>query len=152
MFEKKCQVCGKIFPEGTSPARKYCDECAAEAHAERRRERNNLRKITGEKPKPRNPETAKQKADREYCSKCIYQGSIRDGGMTCDYILLVGHRRGCKPGAGCEKRALEGQKKRERCGKLYEGTSLTHLCADCRRDARIENIKRVNAKRWGNKE
>ncbi len=149
MFEKQCQVCGKVFPEGTSRSRKYCEECAKAAHAARRMELYRHRKETGEKPVPRSPDTAKQKADKAYCEKCIYHGFIRDGGMTCDYILIVGHRRGCKAGDGCEKRALEGQKKCERCGKTFIGTSLTHLCAACRRDARIENIKRVNAERYG---
>ena len=114
MPERRCQMCGVVFPEGTAPTRKYCFDCLEIRHEQarirhREKERLKARERAAEAKKNRQ-KTTNPKTDRAYCGKCIYHGFIRDGLMTCDYILLTGHRRGCKAGAGCDKRALDGQK------------------------------------------
>lgn len=44
---------------------------------------------------------------KEPCASCKYRGRIelgtRDGLPCCDYILITGTSRKCKPGEGCNK-------------------------------------------------
>ena len=113
-MERKCQMCGAVFPEGTPASRKYCYDCWTIRHKEAdlrcREKRREKAKEKAEAAKKNSPERTSTKANRAYCGKCFYHGFIREGNMTCDYILLTGHRRGCKFGAGCEKRSLDVQK------------------------------------------
>lgn len=54
------------------------------------------------------------------CKGCVYLCRLCSSESTpsfCDYIGIVGHRRGCPPGAGCtEKRPVKG-KVRRKAGK-----------------------------------
>ena len=98
-----CLRCGNALPEGSHLTKKYCDECAVERNRELTRERNRkaiqrMQEVNAERF---------YNADREYCKKCVYHGSHEYGNNLCDYILVVGHRRGCKAGVGCEKRVLK---------------------------------------------
>lgn len=45
-----------------------------------------------------------------HCAHCIYH-AVTDGMITCDYILITGHRRPCPPGKLCTVRLTkEGEK------------------------------------------
>lgn len=39
---------------------------------------------------------------KEKCRNCKYHG-YSSGFITCDYLVITGHSRGCKPGENCEK-------------------------------------------------
>lgn len=97
-----CLRCGNALPDGSCYTRKYCVKCAAERNRELTRERQ---KKAVKRMQEVNAERL-YNADREYCKKCVYYGSEEYGNNLCDYILLVGHRRGCKAGVGCEKRKV----------------------------------------------
>lgn len=97
-----CLRCGGKLPDNAYLTRKYCDKCAVERNKELTRDRQ-------KKAEKRTIEVNAEKdysADFEYCKPCVYRGSEEYGKNLCDYILLVGHRRGCKAGVGCEKRKV----------------------------------------------
>lgn len=62
---------------------------------------------------------------RKYCVNCGYAGryGVADSDknisqMTCDYILITGHRRGCRPDA-CDKFIQhDGKRRRSRAMRL----------------------------------
>ena len=61
--------------------------------------------------------TQKNKA---YCSRCRYRG-LHSESYLCQYILIAGERRGCAPGAGCDKRKIsEGRAKTGYAGRYGE--------------------------------
>lgn len=39
-------------------------------------------------------------ADDRRCKTCVYHSSV-DNIIICEYILVTGHRRGCRAGVGC---------------------------------------------------
>ena len=43
------------------------------------------------------------------CMLCYYHGYNSFLGITCDYILVTGKKRGCEPGKKC-KRFKKGQR------------------------------------------
>lgn len=54
------------------------------------------------------------------CKGCIYLGRLYSSEPVpsiCDYIDIVGHRRGCPPGAGCSKKKLIKVKGRRKAGE-----------------------------------
>lgn len=92
-----CLRCGGKLPEGCALTRKYCTACAAERNRELTRERTRKahhRSVVA-------LQTKQAAEDRAYCKKCVYYGSEEYGNNLCDYILKVGHRRGCPIGVGC---------------------------------------------------
>lgn len=50
----------------------------------------------------RKPNICWEKPSQEHCRKCYYRAQASVGG-TCDYILVEGHRRGCRPEQCIEK-------------------------------------------------
>ena len=154
MFEKKCQMCGAVFPPGTPAARKYCYDCLEKRHADayarhREKEREKAR-VKAEAERQARPENILSEANRKYCKNCIYVGNFAHG-YLCNYLDITKTRRGCKPGVGCDKHRKDledGQKRCERCGTIFETTGTATQCADCRRLARIENARRINERRW----
>lgn len=151
MFEHKCSMCGKVFPAGTAPARKYCEDCINERRRQQKvlkneRYRAKQKKQDADKPSPAEEQ---RKRDDKYCSKCIYHGLIA-GHCFCDYLSIVGTRRGCKSGEGCEKRELtkgavdeHGYRRCERCGIKYLGTKTTRLCMACRKEVKQMNQRHM---------
>jgi hypothetical protein len=76
----------------------------------RLKENNEERKILQVKheiePKPpAKKEVTLKQADINYCRPCIHHGNF-DHCVLCEYMFQTGHRRGCKPGVGCEKREV----------------------------------------------
>ena len=103
MIVRTCLMCGKDLPELCSQSRKYCDACAAERNREltrKRQQRETRKQIDSDAER-------QHKANVKYCHDCIYCGSEMYGRELCNYILMTGHRRGCKYGVGCEKRSNE---------------------------------------------
>lgn len=41
----------------------------------------------------------------DYCRSCFYHGKV-SGGISCDYFLITGQRRGCSAGSECDKRMI----------------------------------------------
>lgn len=64
------------------------------------------------KPHIYSPETA----DQRYCARCIFAAAptMLENDYLCQYILLTGKRRGCKPGRGCPKRVLVKNRKEKK--------------------------------------
>lgn len=101
---RTCLRCGGQLPEGSSQSRKYCPECgrlrnieltlARQQAAARKREEQRV--------------TDQAIIDREYCKPCEYYGSDEYHRNLCDYFLVTGKRRGCRAGAGCDRRVLHG--------------------------------------------
>ena len=60
-----------------------------------------------------------------YCRPCIYArwNSHGQGNLFCDYIGVTGHRRGCVPGDGCDKRVL-GRRKATISYMMYKGKKV----------------------------
>ena len=156
MFEKKCVVCGKVFPAGTPASKKYCDECAVVHRAKKKHEQNMRYKerilaAQGKKPKAYAPHQPRQLkgSDKAYCTKCLYKGRFSED-YLCNYFLMTGSVRGCKAGYGCEKRELitgttdeQGRKQCERCGVLYIGTKSSRYCMACRKEALRANQRHM---------
>ena len=161
MAERKCVMCGKVFPEGTPASRKYCYECLEIRHAEQQRKQKEKRKAERKAAPPPPPpkKSTLTKANKQYCAKCIYCGSF-SAGYLCNYILLTSQVRGCKAGVGCTRRVKQNEKtekysKRicERCGAVYVGTKQAHFCMACRREAMRKNVIKANeARRKGEKD
>lgn len=145
-----CQICGKELPTESSASRKYCQPCSKQHEAELakiRQIRNNQKRAErrAEKPMIQKPRRTLLPEDRAFCIKCIYAGRQAEE-YLCDYMLLTGKRRGCAPGKGCKKRIIKqkestvaDEKSCERCGALFNGSATTHLCPECRKEARRKN-------------
>ena len=159
MFEKKCTVCGKVFPPGTPPAKKFCDDCAPIHNAEKKHEQNMRYKnriLAQKEQKPKtyalNQPRQLSAKDKQYCSKCIYRGRFSED-YLCNYFSMTLELRGCKAGYGCEKRAFastpDGEDYRhcERCDAVFIGPKTMHLCKECLRKVRRENAKKATAAR-----
>ena len=148
-FERRCQMCGTVFPEGTPASRKFCYDCLAIRHADQQKRHKEQQR------QKREEEAASQTAvrpltldpvDKAYCSKCVYCGSFHEG-YLCNYIIVTGNVRGCKAGNSCERRVesdkvepIHGLRVCERCGSEYVGTRNATLCPSCRRE--VWNQKR----------
>lgn len=105
----QCILCGAELPNRKG-GRCYCKACGEYMRAERLREGNEERKVLRIKheiePKPaKKKDVTLKKADVAYCRKCEYHGNF-DHQILCDYWDIIGHRRGCPPGVGCDKRVL----------------------------------------------
>ena len=104
-----CILCGAELPNRKG-GRCYCKPCGEYMRAKRLREGNEERKVLRIKheiePKPpEKREVTLKKADMAYCRKCDYHGNF-DQQILCEYMVRTGHRRGCRSGAGCEKREV----------------------------------------------
>ena len=98
--QRTCLRCGNPLPVLSSASRRYCDECGKQRNIELTRERQ--RKALKRAYEVR---MAKQESkDRVWCRKCLYHGSEAYCFNLCDYLLMTGHRRGCRAGEGCAKR------------------------------------------------
>lgn len=101
--QRTCLKCGQPLPEGSSCSRRYCDACGRQRNIELTRARQ--RKAAKRAYEVR---MAKQESkDRAWCRKCLYHGSENYCLNLCDYLLLTGHRRGCRAGEGCNQRRLK---------------------------------------------
>ena len=146
MFEHKCAMCGTVFPKGTPGAKRYCSDCLKKRQAEAyARHRDKEREKAREKAAAKQAASATvfNKANRDYCAKCIYCGNFNEG-YLCDYNLKTRMSRGCKVGVGCTKReTMDGKRRCERCGVIFAYNNREHLCADCRHKVRVENARRA---------
>lgn len=143
-MKPKCILCGEELPNKRG-GRCYCKACSAYMRNERIREQNeSIRKIKiAPDPPPKvKREVTLKRADMDYCRKCIHHGNF-DHCVLCEYMYQTGHRRGCKPGVGCEKRETvakrsggTGERECERCGKHFDGGPKSHLCPECRYEMR----------------
>ena len=55
------------------------------------------------------------------CKPCIYSSVMSTWGVSCNYILVTGNRRGCPAGKGCERRIV-GKKQYSIDGLIFRGT------------------------------
>lgn len=97
---RACLRCGNILPQGSGQSRKYCDECGRRRNIDLTQARQQAAARKREEKRAAD----QAYADREYCRSCRFYGSEEYGHNLCDYILIVGHSRGCKAGVGCERR------------------------------------------------
>ena len=102
-----CLRCGK--PLGVHVAtQKYCLDCRAVVLREQylaRRARYNAEAAQARQEREAKKPPLLSKRDMAYCSRCEYKGNFAEN-YLCDYIGASGHKRGCKAGAGCERRSL----------------------------------------------
>ena len=100
--QRTCLQCGQPLPEGSSCSRRYCDECGKKRNSEmtlaRQRERERVQREAAE--------IRQAAANRLYCRKCIYAHTGKYPTHLCDYILIMGKHRKCKPGIGCTERRM----------------------------------------------
>ena len=54
------------------------------------------------------------------CKPCIYSSVMSTWGVSCNYILVTGNRRGCPAGKGCERRIV-GKKQNSIDGLIFRG-------------------------------
>lgn len=111
-MKPKCILCGAELPNRRG-GRCYCKACSEYMRNERIREHNeSIRtiKIDPDPPKVKREVTLKRE-DMDYCRKCDYHGNF-DQQVLCEYMVRTGHRRGCKPGVGCEKREVTKNEKK----------------------------------------
>ena len=52
------------------------------------------------------------------CRPCIYHATVTGGALVCDYLLVMGRRRGCPAGKGCTER-IAGKKAPSLDSRLY---------------------------------
>ena len=149
IFERKCVMCGTVFPHGTPASRKYCDDCLKIRHIEAQRRHKEKREVQKQQEPVPDPQAEKRKADARYCAKCVYHGKL-SGVIICDYISMVGKRRGCKAGVGCVMREFPSDSKTsvqyrhcERCGSRFLGLQSAHLCMACRKEALRANQRHM---------
>lgn len=115
--QKRCENCGiEYIPTGG--AQKYCESCAAEIDREKKR-------LYAEKKRKEDPDYFKRKyaefrarqkesqkvgkpkpdkanlCNEKICRTCKY-GNKHTSTVTCDYLVITGHRRGC-PAGSCDK-------------------------------------------------
>lgn len=90
--------------------------------------------------------------NKKYCSPCVYKGCFTEG-YLCNFNVLTGRVRGCKAGVGCTQRVLDAPVKKsiedrscEICGATYKGTTKSHYCPSCRKEAISKSMK----ERWQN--
>lgn len=91
----RCVDCGAEMP-GAGPMRKRCPECEKRRGRERSRQYRAIRKDAGPMAV-----AASQAKMQDPCRGCIYLRGENSINRSCEYILMVGHSRGCPPGAGC---------------------------------------------------
>ena len=100
--QRTCLRCGNPLPEGSSCSRRYCDECGRLRNIELTRERQRKQ----DKARQEAQEIRQAAANRLYCRKCIYAHTGKYPTHLCDYILIMGKHRECKPGIGCTERRM----------------------------------------------
>lgn len=118
----ECRQCGEKFPNTTrAHNRRICDKCRLENRLSYAHSAMEPAKIDA---KPYyNAEYEARKKERERlnhpdvskCKKCIYRAFITSGSMTgsvygCQYILITGKKRPCKPGKNCTVYEKRGRK------------------------------------------
>jgi len=54
----------------------------------------------------------------ESCRNCIFHATVTGGMIVCDYLLVMGHRRGCEAGKNCRQR-INGKKAPSLDSRLY---------------------------------
>ena len=54
----------------------------------------------------------------ESCRHCIFHATVTGGMIVCDYLLVMGRRRGCEAGANCRQR-INGKKAPSLDSRLY---------------------------------
>lgn len=97
----ECQMCG-ITIENGRPNQKYCRACA--------KKRKNSHISSGISMQCLQEDgilihiQQKQRQMQEHCRGCIYFGGENYMNASCNYLFIVGHSRGCPPGAGCTVR------------------------------------------------
>lgn len=73
----------------------------------------------------------------EICRHCIFHATVTGGMIVCDYLLVMGRRRGCEAGKNCTQR-INGKKAPSLDSRLYRlppnperegGNGLQRLCA-----------------------
>ena len=52
------------------------------------------------------------------CRPCIYHATVTGGMIVCDYLLVMGRRRGCEAGKNCRQR-INGKKAPSLDSRLY---------------------------------
>lgn len=83
------------------------------------------------KEKELEEEEKKLKANKKkYCESCIYYSNPKNPKQTivhftCDYILMTGHRRPCKPGKECHEQGI--YRKRTKSRKVKGAYGEMHL-------------------------
>ena len=147
---RRCQICGKELPIGSSAARKYCQPCSKQHNIE-------LTKLRQQRFSQKRSEARAEQAviqqqvrelreeDKAYCAMCVYKGRCSED-YLCDYLVVTGKRRGCKAGKGCKKRKLipsiednGGMRTCEKCGAAYVGGQKSHYCPECRKEIMRKN-------------
>lgn len=101
----KCECCGEAF-EAPTRATKLCDKCrrcikAPGVHTKVQKQKAN-------KEREKEP-------DKTRCRTCRFASRYSDSpnDILCDYILIMGHSRGCDPGKDCTK--YEKRKEKRVC-------------------------------------
>lgn len=147
---RRCQICGKELPLGSAASRKYCPTCAAEHNRELTRLRYNRMnqkrsEARAEKSAVLQPIRELRDEDKAYCAICAYSGRF-SADYLCDYLIMTGHKRGCRAGKGCKKRKLipsaepkVGERICEKCGAAYLGGKKSHYCPECRKEIMRKN-------------
>lgn len=157
MFERRCEICGKPFPEGTVASRRFCLDCGVqhkrEKEAEQRIRRRNLaielkKTESAAEQRPKCPPKTLLEKDKKYCAKCIYRGRYT-AGYLCNYLCMTGERRGCPPGVGCNKKTLASQREPKyrtcvQCGERITDSKYAKFCAACRLEIRRESAIHIN--------
>lgn len=100
--QRTCLRCGQPLPEGASCSRRYCDACGKQRNIELTRARQERQA----KQRQAVSELKQWIADKRYCRKCEFSGTNKYCNNLCDYMLITGHRRGCRAGVGCKKRKI----------------------------------------------
>ncbi len=160
-MERKCRMCGVVFPPNTPATRKYCLDCSAirykENQARQKAKRKALDAVKAQERKKEEQKLPKtlSEADKRYCRKCVYAGAFT-ANYLCNFMVMTGERRGCKAGVGCERRLLEKDLPKdtrracERCGTKFEGTKYRRFCDECRKELQREAGRRMIEKRRKN--
>lgn len=147
---RRCQICGKELPIGSSASRKYCQQCSKQHNIEltklrQQRFSQKRSEARAEQAVIQQPVRELREEDKAYCSKCVYKGRCSED-YLCDYLVMTGKRRGCKAGKGCKKRKLipsiednGGMRTCEKCGAAYVGGQKSHYCPECRKEIMRKN-------------
>ena len=97
----ECKLCG-ITIHGARPNRKYCPDCAQKIKRNHNSEGIPMQCLQEEGTYMHIQE--KQRQMQERCHGCDYFGGENYMNATCNYLFIVGHSRGCLPGAECTQR------------------------------------------------
>lgn len=103
VYDKICTCCDRKY-KSKSRNKRLCPDCAAQKLEKRKKKtRAGYKKPHAAKKAPRaaSATTASKKPDVRKCKACFYSARLSNNTTICDYILLVGHRRPCPPGAEC---------------------------------------------------